>query len=131
MSSPYVKSLKKSVLLNKNETVFCYIYFLSFFRVCINCVYLYPWPCFYSIVLSFNVPHTTEILPIRRKTLSNQLIYQCTSYTMSNVVWENKWTLRTFDLGVMKFTIFIYLAHHYWRLYLFDLSPVIESREVL
>ena len=33
------------------------MYFLSFFCMCINCVYLYLWPCLYSIVLSFNVPH--------------------------------------------------------------------------
>ena len=38
----------KSVLLH---------YFLSFFCRCINCLYLYLWPCLYSIELSFNVPH--------------------------------------------------------------------------
>ena len=25
--------------------------------MCIYCVYLYLWPCIYSIVLSFDVPH--------------------------------------------------------------------------
>ena len=42
--------------ITKWNSILLYV-FPFFFCMCINCVYLYLWPCLYSIVLSLKVPH--------------------------------------------------------------------------
>ena len=57
--------------ITKWNSIFFYMFFLSFFCMCINCVYLYFWLCLYSIVLSFNVPHIPFQMWFERINLCN------------------------------------------------------------
>ena len=92
----FLKIYELSVLLNKMKQYFVIYIFFLFFRMCINCV---------------PIPLTLFLFKC--------IITECTSYTMSNVVWENKmnflnhtkcWYLGCFKWG---FTSYSRIFHSY------------------